>query len=144
MVAILTQGIKELSTIVSDTKSKLDGILVWFKGGNLNIQKDVCVDEVCVTKDQFKQMLRNAGNIGSPTTFVSSPSISSVESNDVVPTSTPSVETSTTTSSDSIPTSEPVVTSPEPTPEAPTTPAPEPTPEPAPTPAPESTPAPTE
>jgi elongation factor G len=47
---ILTQGIKELSTIVSDTKSKLDGILVWFKGGNLNIQKDVCVDEVCVTK----------------------------------------------------------------------------------------------
>ncbi len=52
--ALLISAVQELS-------SRVDSILAWFKGGTFNIQNDVCVDDVCVTKEEFKELLRQAG-----------------------------------------------------------------------------------
>ncbi|MBC7766496.1 tail fiber domain-containing protein, partial [Arenimonas sp.] len=51
----LIKSIQELS-------KKVNTMFVWFKNDSLNIQNNVCVDDVCVTKEQFKQMLINGGN----------------------------------------------------------------------------------
>jgi hypothetical protein len=50
-----------LAGAIQELKALLDPILTWFGGGKLNVQGDFCVDNVCVTKDQFKQMLLNSG-----------------------------------------------------------------------------------
>ena len=41
--------------------AKVEPILAWFNGGKFMVQNDICVDDVCVTKEQFKQMLLNSG-----------------------------------------------------------------------------------
>lgn len=50
-----------LISAIQELSRKVDAVLAWFKDGTFNVQSDVCVDDVCVTKDQFKNMLRNAG-----------------------------------------------------------------------------------
>ena len=47
---------------IQDLSKKVNDIVVWFKDNKFNIQNDVCVDDYCVTKDQFKQMLINSQN----------------------------------------------------------------------------------
>ncbi len=54
MVALLVTAIKDLN-------GKVEKIATWFKDDKLNIQSDVCVDNVCITKEQFKEMLLNSG-----------------------------------------------------------------------------------
>ncbi len=54
MVALLVTAVKELN-------GKVEKVSAWFKGDKLNIQNDVCVDDVCITKEQFKLMLLNSG-----------------------------------------------------------------------------------
>jgi hypothetical protein len=86
LTAVLTQGIKELYAMVDDIKSKLDSVLAWFSNGNLNIQNDVCVDDVCVTKEEFKQMLLNTkGNSdsGSPSAHSGPNTESNTNSNEL-------------------------------------------------------------
>ncbi len=120
LTAVLTQGIKEIYVVVQDTKAKLDSVLAWFTNGNLNIQKDVCVDDVCVTKEQFKQMLRNGGASVAPTSAPAPSAPIPVVPDTEVATSTASVDSSPVPVPDTLSTSEPVST----------TPAPETTPEP--------------
>jgi hypothetical protein len=149
LTAVLTQGIKELYVSVQEIKTKLNDVLAWFNNGNLNIQKDVCVDDVCVTKDQFKQMLRNGGASVTPAPSPVPSAPAPVVPDTETPTSTPSV-TSDPVVSSTTPTSEETPSAP--VSEAPSTPEPvlvTPAPEPAPTPvvvvpAPEVAPAPTE
>ena len=61
LTSVLTEGIKELYTLVTSIKAEVDGMMKWFQNGNLTVQNNICVDDICVTKEQFKQMLRNAG-----------------------------------------------------------------------------------
>jgi len=53
LVALLIEAIKELA-------NKVEQIAGWFTDGKFTIKDDVCVDDVCVTKDEFKQMLINS------------------------------------------------------------------------------------
>jgi hypothetical protein len=69
MVAILTQGIKELHGNVMSIQNQLSNIgdtladkIIHVKEtvtGVLRVEEKMCVDEVCVTKDQLKQILIN-------------------------------------------------------------------------------------
>jgi len=59
IAAIALQGVKELNT-------KVNSIFTWFANDKFNVQGDICVDEVCVTKQQFKQMLLNNGSYVQP------------------------------------------------------------------------------
>jgi hypothetical protein len=71
MTAILTSGIQELYAMVKDLKAQVADIgntlgdkVVHIKEtitGTLRVEDKVCVDDVCVTKNQFKQMLINNG-----------------------------------------------------------------------------------
>jgi len=55
IISVLVMAFKEL-------KASLDSVLSWFIGGKFNIQGEVCVDEVCISKEQFKQMLINTNS----------------------------------------------------------------------------------
>jgi len=48
---------------IKDIALKVANISKWFSSGGdkLNIQGEVCVDDTCITKDQFKQLLRTSG-----------------------------------------------------------------------------------
>jgi Chaperone of endosialidase len=169
IASIALQGVKELNSMFKSTLTKVELMFSWFgtDGDRFNVKGMVCVDDVCVTKDQFKQLLINSGSasvISSPPAQNTPPSTgdTSIEENNtststtqssgggetpVQSTSKPPVETdndpSPSPASENVPT--PV---PESTPEPETAPAPvqapEPTPEsaPAPTPTPEPAPAP--
>ena len=50
-----------LVKVVKEMIVKINSILAWFVGDTLNIQNDVCVDDICVTKEQFKALLMDAG-----------------------------------------------------------------------------------
>ena len=58
IIAPLVEAVKEIG-------GKIKSIMSWFggDGSKMTVQGDVCVDDVCVTKDQFKAMLRNAGAV---------------------------------------------------------------------------------
>ncbi len=70
LVALLIEGVKAL-------KQKLDTIAVWFIDDKFSVQGEVCVDEVCVSKEQFKSLLLNSG--GNQTNEVSEGGEASVE-----------------------------------------------------------------
>ncbi len=55
LVALLIEAVKELHT-------KVNSVVAWFANNKFNVQGDICVDEVCVTKEQFKQMLLQQGS----------------------------------------------------------------------------------
>ena len=61
LTSLLTKGIQELKSLFDALEAKIELILVWFKDGKFQVQGDICVDDVCVTKEQFKQMLLNSG-----------------------------------------------------------------------------------
>jgi len=63
IVAVVVQAIKDLNT-------KIEDVLSWFSGDKFNVKGDVCVDDTCVSKDQFKNMLLKSG--GTTTTTTSS------------------------------------------------------------------------
>jgi hypothetical protein len=50
-----------LISAVQEISHKLDSVLAWFAEDRFNVQGDICVDDVCVTKEQFKQLLQNGG-----------------------------------------------------------------------------------
>ena len=54
IISILVKAVKELV-------AKINKVLAWFVDGTFNVQNDICVDDVCVTKDQFKALLLDAG-----------------------------------------------------------------------------------
>ncbi|MES2623182.1 MAG: tail fiber domain-containing protein [Patescibacteria group bacterium] len=58
ILATLVNAVKELSV-------KVEKIATWFADDKFKVQNDVCVDDVCVTKDQFKNMLLQSKNGGS-------------------------------------------------------------------------------
>jgi hypothetical protein len=86
----------------------VENISKWFSsnGDQLKIQGNVCVDDVCVTKDQFKTMLQNEGGATSvqvtPSNTISTTSISTS-------TTSPDSTISTTTDSTSTPPVDPVI-----------------------------------
>ncbi len=57
IVAMLVEAVKELN-------KKMQGVFAWFSldGTRMNVQGKVCVDDVCVTKEQFKNLLINGGS----------------------------------------------------------------------------------
>jgi hypothetical protein len=59
--AVLTKAIQELW-------SQVKPILAWFSmdGSQFKVQGEVCVDDVCITKEQFKELLINAGGAAAP------------------------------------------------------------------------------
>jgi hypothetical protein len=102
LVGLLIEAVKEL-------KTKVDTFASWFSGNSLKVKGDICVDDVCITKDQFKQMLQREGGYTAPsvTTPTPAPTVPVVES---TPEQTEQEPT------EPEPVSEPVIT-PEPTPE---------------------------
>ena len=114
--AILTAAVQELKSMFDALAAKIEPIMAWFVDGKFMVQNDICVDDVCVTKEQFKQMLLN-GRAG--TTQSSSTEVESTPEASPEPSPTPEV------------TSEPT---PEPTPAPTPAPTPEPTLEPTPEP----------
>jgi hypothetical protein len=107
LVGLIIEAVKEL-------KTRVDTIASWFSGDSLRVKGDICVDDICVTKEQFKQMLQREGGYIAP------------QQN---PTPAPTPEPIPTTTEDESDTVEPVIieTEPEPAPE----PAPEIAPEPS-------------
>ncbi|MBU3668608.1 MAG: hypothetical protein FGM57_01420 [Candidatus Taylorbacteria bacterium] len=87
ITAVMVGAVKELKNQLDTLKSGIENMVAWFKDGGqkFNVNGDICVDDVCVTKDQFKQMLiHNAG--AAPYTAPIENATSSVD--------TPPVETS--------------------------------------------------
>jgi hypothetical protein len=56
MISVLIRAVK-------DMLNSFEKVFAWFSGdgSKLKVQGDICVDDVCVTKEQFKSMLINAG-----------------------------------------------------------------------------------
>ena len=110
LIAPLVEAVKELG-------NKVKSIMAWFggDGSKMTIQGDVCVDNVCITKEQFKAMLQNAGT-ASQTTQTVTPT--------PTPTSTPTPEPTpvATSTPDVVPDSTPASTSTVAPPEIPPTP----------------------
>jgi hypothetical protein len=52
--ALLISAVQELS-------KKVEVMFAWFGEDRFNVQGEICVDDVCVTKEQFKQILQNGG-----------------------------------------------------------------------------------
>ncbi len=48
---------------IKQLAEKVESIAAWFGEGRFNISGDVCVDDVCVTKDEFKNLLQNGANV---------------------------------------------------------------------------------
>ena len=65
LVALLIEGIKELKIQVDVVRDKVVAIASWFgsDGDRFNVNGLVCVDDICITKDQFKQILINSGSV---------------------------------------------------------------------------------
>jgi len=118
-IGIITRAMQEMY-------ARFEKVAVWFggDGSKFDVQGDVCVDDVCVTKEQFKQMLLDVG--GTNSTPTSTPPIDEEEDGEETIVSDPAVE-------------EEPVSEPEPEPEP--DPSPEPEPEPETQPAPEEVPA---
>lgn len=53
---------------VQELTKKFEKVYAWFANDKFNVQSDVCVDDYCITKSQFKQMLINSQN-GNTTTY---------------------------------------------------------------------------
>jgi hypothetical protein len=64
LTAVLAKAIQEFKAVFDRLAVKIEPILTWFVGGKFMVQNDICVDDVCVTKEQFKQMLLNNGGGG--------------------------------------------------------------------------------
>lgn len=54
MTSLLVKALKQLN-------EKIQSILAWFSDGKFRVQNDICVDDVCITKEQFKALLLDAG-----------------------------------------------------------------------------------
>lgn len=65
ILAAAINAVKELKKQIEIVKTQLASVMSWFGNGEdrFNIKGLVCVDDVCVTKDQFKQMLINSGSV---------------------------------------------------------------------------------
>ena len=69
LTAVIVRAIQELNTKVDNLVASLADKVVTMKEaivGKLRIEGDVCVDDVCVTKEQFKSLLQNAGGTNPP------------------------------------------------------------------------------
>jgi hypothetical protein len=64
IASIALQGVRELNDVFKSLRTQVNQIMSWFGNGGerFNVQGMVCVDDVCVTKEQFKQMLINSGS----------------------------------------------------------------------------------
>ncbi len=62
---LIIKSVQELSDIVTTLKTKVEAMFAWFgaDGDRFNVKGLVCVDDVCLTKDQFKQLLINTGAV---------------------------------------------------------------------------------
>ncbi|MES2409099.1 MAG: tail fiber domain-containing protein [Patescibacteria group bacterium] len=123
ITAVMVGAVKEIKIELDALSEKVSRITAWFADGKFNVQSDVCVDDVCVSKEQFKQMLLNSGM--SQTTVINdtpsdTPNNTSTTTEDTS-TTTESTSTTTSPSEDVIP---PTETPPDPAPVG-TTPTPE-------------------
>lgn len=67
LVALVVESIKQIASVFTKIENGVAHLKeVWFEG-KVHINNDVCVDDVCITKDQFKNLLRNnGGNVTAP------------------------------------------------------------------------------
>ncbi|MES2224326.1 MAG: tail fiber domain-containing protein [Patescibacteria group bacterium] len=115
ITAVMVGAVKEIKIELDALSEKVSRITAWFADGKFNVQSDVCVDDVCVSKEQFKQMLLNSGM--SQTTVINdtpsdTPNNTSTTTEDTS-TTTESTSTTTSPSEDVIP---PTETPPDPAP----------------------------
>ncbi|MDB5204254.1 MAG: hypothetical protein JWP09_282 [Candidatus Taylorbacteria bacterium] len=61
ITAVMVGAVKEIKIELDALSQKISSMMPWFVDGKFKVQSDVCVDDVCVTKQQFKQMLLNSG-----------------------------------------------------------------------------------
>jgi hypothetical protein len=75
LVAVVVRAVQELNKKLDDAivrmeavtvkfdelAAKMGDVLAWFKGGNFVVQNNICVDDTCVTKDQFRELLLKSG-----------------------------------------------------------------------------------
>ncbi len=64
IVAVMIGAIQELKKQVNHVKTTFEKITNWFSdsGDRLNVQGMICVDDTCVTKEQFKMLLIRSGD----------------------------------------------------------------------------------
>ena len=87
IVTVLVGAVKEIKTKIDTLTTQVTAMTTWFRAdGKLNIENDICIDDVCVTKDQFKQLLLNNG---AGAHFDSNPTPSPSPTPDPTPTPTP-------------------------------------------------------
>jgi hypothetical protein len=144
IVAVMIGAVKEIKNQLALVTGQVSELMTWFGGDRFNVNGMVCVDDVCVSKEQFKQILINSGSVtvvptdSSSSNSSSTPVSDSTPTSDPIPTLDPMSESSSTSTpnpitpasvSDSVPTPEPapVASAPEP---APVASAPEPAPAP--------------
>jgi len=104
IIAALVNAVKEIG-------AKIASISKWFSGdgSKFNVSGDVCVDNVCVTKDQFKAMLQKAG--GAVSTGGAGGAVNSVSTESAGGTGSTAGTTSSQASSDSQKSNTPAVAS---------------------------------
>lgn len=55
-----------LISAVSELAQRVEIMFAWFGENRFNVQGDICVDDVCISKDQFKALIQSSvSNIGS-------------------------------------------------------------------------------
>jgi hypothetical protein len=61
LIAALVNAVKEIGSVFSKIENGVAHLKeVWFDG-TIHINNNVCVDDVCITKDQFKNMILQSG-----------------------------------------------------------------------------------
>lgn len=80
-----------LISAVQEISHKLDSVLAWFSEDRFNIQGDICVDDVCVTKEQFKNLLRNSATSTASSDSTGTQDNTPPDSEDDTSTTTPDV-----------------------------------------------------
>jgi Chaperone of endosialidase len=74
ILAVLVKAVQEISVRLTALTAQINDILTWFVGGKFRVQSDVCVDDVCVTKEQFKALIQGSGTgTSGSSTSVSTP-----------------------------------------------------------------------
>jgi hypothetical protein len=97
MVALVVKAVQELSALISSISTKVSIIYTWFDGGVFTAQGDICVDDICVTKDQFKALLIQSGGVVRIASSTNEISQDSSDTQDNTPDNLPGDEQSATT-----------------------------------------------
>jgi hypothetical protein len=60
--SVIVKAVQEVNIKIDGMLAQISKVLTWFSDdGKFKVQNDICVDDTCVTKEQFKHILLQAG-----------------------------------------------------------------------------------